>query len=63
MYGVIYIVDSEFDEDALLPLNEFLAKNGYEDSIKEEAFTSEELQTLEQGLQNRKVLTLSKEKN
>ena len=38
----------------------FLIKNGYEDSINTQAFTIEELQNLEQNLQNKKVLTLSK---
>ena len=50
--GVAYIADSKLNEDALLPLNEFLAKNGYENSIKIDAFTGNELQTLEQGLQD-----------
>lgn len=58
--GVTYIVNSELDGDALLPLNEFLAKNGYEDSIKSEPFTSEELQIIDQILQNRKALLLTK---
>lgn len=58
--GVTYIADSEFAEDGILPLNEFLIKNGYEDSVNTEAFTLEELQSLEQSLQNKKILTLSR---
>lgn len=58
--GIAYIVDSELDEDGILPLNEFLIKNGYEDSVNTQVFTIDELQTLEQNLQNKKVLTLSK---
>lgn len=58
--GITYIVNSELDEDGVLPLNEFLIKNGYEDSINTQTFTIEELQNLEQNLQNKKVLTLSK---
>lgn len=59
--GVAYIVNSELDEDAILPLNEFLIKNGYEDSVQIQAFTIDELQTLEQTLQGNKVFTLSAE--
>lgn len=58
--GVTYIADSEFAEDGILPLNEFLIKNGYEDNVNRQAFTIEELQNLEQKLQNKKILTLSK---
>lgn len=58
--GIAYIVDSKLDEDGILPLNEFLMKNGYEDSVNTQVFTIDELQTLEQNLQNKKVLTLFK---
>ena len=58
--GTAYIVDSDFVEDGILPLNEFLIKNGYEDNVNTQAFTLEELQNLEQSLQNRKTLTLSR---
>ena len=57
--GVAYIANSEIAEDGILPLNEFLIKNGYEDSVNTQAFTLEELQSLEQSLQNKKILTLS----
>lgn len=58
--GIAYLANSEIDEDTLLPLNEFLIKNGYEDSVKTQEYTIDELQTLEQSLQNEKVLTLYK---
>lgn len=51
---VLYMADSFYDSDALMPLNEFLIINEFYRNVNTEAFIIEELQFLEKKIHPKK---------